>query len=320
MNKFVLCWLSPRYLPEQDAFAERSQIYHSEREGLLSSSSQSLNFIGTGKPVAWLSHLKRLGQDEFSEREQPADVSRSNESVFRDANPANVVKSLLEGNRVHLLTQARSELMKQEDEVESLNNCINECQQQAYAQRLDLENAHHGYIEYRREHVRLPEELVMKEKALREDQIRSMHEMGKMKRAQELRVDEFSVQKLRESFETIQRLTSQVQEKQERMNYLYDSGEFHEVESNCSGKIHTFPVNQQGFQVRDLCWASTNACNLKHGIHLDYRKTFLQIHVRRSSHHKCLIKEFIHLWRQMPQVRLPRSSAQGNLWQERMKE
>ena len=44
--------------------------------------------------------------------------------------------------------------------------------------------------------------------------------------------DEFSVQKLRESHETIQRLTSQVQELQERMNYLNDSGEFEEVESN----------------------------------------------------------------------------------------
>ena len=55
-----------------------------------------------------------------------------------------------------------------------------------------------------------------------------MHEMGEMKRAQQFRVDEFSAQKLRESHETIQRLTSQVQE---RMNYLNDSGELHEVDS-----------------------------------------------------------------------------------------
>ena len=44
--------------------------------------------------------------------------------------------------------------------------------------------------------------IVMKEEALRGE---------KMKRAQELRVDELSVHKLRESHETIQRLTSQVQ-------------------------------------------------------------------------------------------------------------
>ena len=65
--------------------------------------------------------------------------------------------------------------------------------------------------------------------------------MGEMKRAQELRVDEFSVQKLKESNETIQRLISQLQELQERMNYLSDSGEFHEVESNYSGKCSHVP-------------------------------------------------------------------------------
>ena len=42
----------------------------------------------------------------------------------------------------------------------------------------------------------------MEEKILRNTQIRSMHEMGEMKRAQELRVDEVSVQKLRENHET----------------------------------------------------------------------------------------------------------------------
>ena len=56
-----------------------------------------------------------------------------------------------------------------------------------------------------------------------------------MKRAQELRVGEFSVQKLRESHETIQRLTSQVQELQEQMYSMNDSGEFQEVEWNHDG-------------------------------------------------------------------------------------
>ena len=68
-----------------------------------------------------------------------------------------------------------------------------------------------------------------------------MHDMGEMKRAQELRVDEDSVQKFRESHDTIQRLTAQVQELQERMNYLSDSGEFHEVESSSSGQISHVP-------------------------------------------------------------------------------
>ena len=61
--------------------------------------------------------------------------------------------------------------------------------------------------------------------------------MGEMKRVHGLRVDEFSVQKLRESHKTIQRLTSQMQEMQEQMNSMSDSGEFQEVESNHSGRL-----------------------------------------------------------------------------------
>ena len=81
----------------------------------------------------------------------------------------------------------------------------------------------------------------MKEKLLRDTRIRNIHELGEMKRAQELRVDEFSLQKLRESHETIQRLTSQLQSLQEQMNSMNDSGEFQEVESNHSGRLSHVP-------------------------------------------------------------------------------
>ena len=87
---------------------------------------------------------------------------------------------------------------------------ISELQQQAYAQRLELQDAQHGYIESRREQVRPQEELSMKEKVLRDTKIQSMHEMGEMKRAQQQRVDEVSVQKLGENHETIQKLISQL--------------------------------------------------------------------------------------------------------------
>ena len=77
---------------------------------------------------------------------------------------------------------------------------------------MELEDAHDGYVESGREQVRLQEELVIKEKALRDTQIGSVPEMGQSNRAQDLRVEEFSVQKLRESHDTIQRLTSEIQE------------------------------------------------------------------------------------------------------------
>ena len=67
--------------------------------------------------------------------------------------------------------------------------------------------------------------------------------MGEVKRAQELRLGEFSVQKLRNHTEA---LTSQEQELQERVNSLSDAGEFREVESNYSGKCSHVPSQPAG--------------------------------------------------------------------------
>ena len=92
-----------------------------------------------------------------------------------------------------------------------------------------------------REQSRLQEELAMKEKVLRDTQIRHMHEMGEIKRAQEQRIEEVSVQKLTENHETIQRITPRLQSIQEQMNSMSDSGEFHEVESNHSERLSYVP-------------------------------------------------------------------------------
>ena len=74
---------SPWCLSEREASAERSQVYHLERESLMSSSSQGLNFTSTKEPVALFSHQSSLNHDAFSEREQPVDVLGSNESIFQ---------------------------------------------------------------------------------------------------------------------------------------------------------------------------------------------------------------------------------------------
>ena len=52
---------SPLYLQEREANAERSQVYHSEPENLMSSSSQDP--IRTGRPVALFSSKNRLNQE-----------------------------------------------------------------------------------------------------------------------------------------------------------------------------------------------------------------------------------------------------------------
>ena len=46
-----------------------------------------------------------------------------------------------------MLAEARSELMKQEYKVESLNICIRQFQRETHSQRLELDDAHCGYEE-----------------------------------------------------------------------------------------------------------------------------------------------------------------------------
>ena len=104
------------------------------------------------------------------------------------------------------------------------------------------------------------------------------------------------------------------------MNYSNDSGEFHEVEPNYSGQFH---VPSQPAAIPSP--RSTLSCDKRlqpetwNPPGLQYN-VFSQIHVRRSSHCKYLVKELIHSCHQMLQVRLRRLSAQGDLWQERKKE
>ena len=94
----------------------------------------------------------------------------------------------------------------------------------------------------KRASLRLQDELVMNEKDLRDTQIRSIHEMGDLKRAQELRVDEYSLYKtLRESHDTIQRLTSQMHELQETVNYMHDLREFSRYRIDLEWKLSHVP-------------------------------------------------------------------------------
>ena len=84
--------------------------------------------------------------------------------------------------------------------------------------RLEIYCTNQGHEESQKRQARLHEELAQRERVLRETQIRSIHEVEELKRAQEMRFDEFSRHELRESHATFQELTSQIQELQERMN------------------------------------------------------------------------------------------------------
>ena len=65
--------------------------------------------------------------------------------------------------------------------------------------------------------------------------------MEELKRAHELRVDEFSRRRLIENQDTIKKLTARTQELQNEVNCMNDSREFKDAESARSGHLSHVP-------------------------------------------------------------------------------
>ena len=87
-------------MQKRGASAQRTQSDDSREESLKSTSSQEPR--ASGKPDAVFS----------SRSDEPGNQFES--SMFKFAHPSKLGRSLLEGNKDHLLSQARSELMRQE--------------------------------------------------------------------------------------------------------------------------------------------------------------------------------------------------------------
>ena len=96
--------------------------------------------------------------------------------------------------------------------------------------------------------------------------------MEELTRAQELRFDEVSVQKLRENHDAIQKLISQIQELQDRVNCTSDSGEFQWKKSHDPSQPAVIP-GPRSMLSRDKR-LPLGTWNLS-----EPRETFLAIHV-----------------------------------------
>ena len=92
--------------------------------------------------------------------------------MFGNANLSNLSGILLEGNKDHLLSQARSDLAKRELHVESLNKCNGDLQKRSEAQNRALQDVQNEFVECCREQTRLQEELLRKAKVLRDTQMK----------------------------------------------------------------------------------------------------------------------------------------------------
>ena len=127
-----------------------------------------------------------------------------------------------------ILYQAWSEIMMQEQKVESLKSCFSEFQHQAYAWRLELEDTHDGHVESWKDQVRLPDpSRYSDQKCTRNGRC---EESSRTTSWRILRTQNGG--KIMRQYESS--LLS-VQEMQEQMNSMNDWGEFQEVESNHSG-------------------------------------------------------------------------------------
>ena len=119
------------------------------------------------------------------------------------------MKSFLEEQKDHMLSEGKSEVRKQECRADFLDISVRDLQRQLDFNRLETYCTDQGNEESRKEQARLHEELAQRERELRDTQIRSFHEeVGEMTRAQEMRIDEFSRNELRESHGTIGDFTS----------------------------------------------------------------------------------------------------------------
>ena len=65
--------------------------------------------------------------------------------------------------------------------------------------RMEIDHTNLGYEQSRREQVRPHDEFAQRERALREIHVRNMREVEELKRVQEMRIDQFFKQELRES-------------------------------------------------------------------------------------------------------------------------
>ena len=153
MIKFAICWLLTTVpTGEKQVQTDREFVTLSEKTQCpvhLTSEKVKGNL-----PQCF--HTKRMSsQETLSDREGVSSGHQSvlgkGETFFRFSDPEEPARTVLEDKRDHLLAEAKSEILKQECRVDTLNTCIRD--------RLEVDGVNCGYEESRSEQARLHEEL-----------------------------------------------------------------------------------------------------------------------------------------------------------------
>ena len=271
------------------ANAQRTQADHSKQESLMTSFSRDPEV--SGKPDAVFQCHNASSQNTFSERD------RSNEpgNLFESVHCVCCSDKLLGSH--FLMDTGIICLIRQGLKLWSRNIKWNllKVVSMSFSNKLMFKDWNWrtpitDILKLEEKQSRHQEELSMKEKRVSRDSDTNIHEMGEMKRAQELESTNLCTRiEIKSSDNTKAHFTSA---RNARADEFYDwfrgisrSG----IESQCEN-VRTFPFNQQWFQALVLSWAATNACRLTHGIRLDCRKTFLVINFSTfdssTNHHQ----------------------------------
>ena len=200
--------------------------------------------------------------------------------------------------------------------MESLNNCISELQQKAFAQRLELEDSipRIRWISTRTS-ATTKEELVVKEKAIRDTQIRSMHEMGGNEESSRItgwRILFTEVERKSWNHTEAHFTSTRVARKNELFEWLWRIPRSR-VELEWTSFTRSQSTSRDSKSALYAMLSATNACHLTHGIYLDFRKTFFANPRSTLESSQTPYRGIISSRHQVLQVRFPCSQAQGHL-------
>ena len=132
---------------------------------------------------AVLKHNEVESRSTFRQRRFFLRTSGYNEPLFKFSDPENLVKVFLEEHEDFLPQRQNLKCEKQQCGADFLDSSVRDLQRQLDSDRLDIHCTNQGHEESRKEQARLHEELAQRERVLQETQIRSVHEVGELKRS-----------------------------------------------------------------------------------------------------------------------------------------
>ena len=101
------------------------------------------------------------------------------------------------------------------------------------------------------------------------------------------------------------------------MNSMNDSRDFQEVESSHSGRLSYVPSQPAAIPSSpSMLSGDQTLASLTHGIHMDYRKTFLVINIQYLFHPMIILKEFTLAPQQENKDQIHKQQGQGPFSQE----